>query len=401
MTQRLYYTDATRREFTARIVARQEVENGLAVRLDRTAFYPTSGGQPYDTGTINDIAVLDVWEDGDGEIWHLVKNPPQSDEVHGEIDWSRRFDHMQQHTGQHVLSAAFLRLLDAPTVSFHLGTQDSSIDLDTAELTWDTTLQVEAEVNRVIWENLPVEVHVVDEEEVHKFPLRRPPTVRDYVRIIWVRDYDASACGGTHVGSTGAIGLIKVTRIERYKGGVRVSFLCGGRALRDYQRVLRDVQQVSAELSVGTDELGETIARLRDENKDARRSLKVAQGELAAFEAERLWRDTREEDGVRWIAMHLENRTFEQARAIASLLSARPLTLALLAVSDAKGTRLVCQRSEDLPQIDAAAVLGTAAKSLGGRGGGNAGQAQGGAPAHPHETISDALSKAVIAAEPD
>ncbi|MEJ2237406.1 MAG: DHHA1 domain-containing protein, partial [Gemmatimonadales bacterium] len=171
-----------------------------------------------------------------------------------------------------------------------------------------------------------------------------------------------------------------------------------GRALRDYQRVLRDVQQASAELSVGPDELGDAIARLRDENKEARRSLKATQGELAAFEAERLWRDAREEDGVRRIVMHLEDRTFEQARAIGSLLSSRPLTLTLLAVSDAKGTRLVCQRSEDMMQIDAAAVLSSAAKSLGGRGGGNAGQAQGGAPAHSHETILDALRKAAVAA---
>jgi alanyl-tRNA synthetase len=401
MTQRLYHTDANRREFTARIVAREERENGMALRLDRTAFYPTSGGQPYDTGKINDIAVIEVWEDDHGEVWHLVDNPPQSDEVHGEIDWSRRFDHMQQHSGQHLLSAAFVHLLDAPTVSFHLGRQDSSIDLDTTELTWDAAFQVEAEVNRVIWKNLPVEIHVVDEEEIHKVPLRKPPTVSGKIRVIWVRDYDASACGGTHVEHTGAIGLIKVTRIERYKGGVRVSFLCGGRALRDYQRVLRDVQQVSAELSVGPDELGDAIARLRDENKEARRSLKATQGELAAFEADRLWRDAREENGVRRIVMHLEDRTFEQARAIASLLSARPLTLALLAVSDAKGTRLVCQRSEDMTQIDAAAVLSSAAKSLGGHGGGNAGQAQGGAPTHSHETILDTLTKAAVAAEPD
>jgi alanyl-tRNA synthetase len=400
MTQRLYYTDATRREFTARIVARQESEDGLALRLDRTAFYPTSGGQPHDTGMLNEVAVLDVWEDDDGQVWHLVENPPQSDEVHGQIDWSRRFDHMQQHSGQHLLSAAFLRLLDAPTTGFHLGTHDSTIDLDTTELTWEAVFQVEAEVNRVIWENHSVEIHVVDEEEIHKVPLRRPPKVKGKIRIIWVRDYDASACGGTHVDHTGAVGLVKVTRIERYKGGVRVSFLCGARALRDYQHVLHDVQRVSAAMSVGSDEFGEAVARLREENKEVRRSLKAAQDELASFEAERLWNQAIEEGGVRRIVMHLEDHDFGQARAIASLLSTRPRTLALFAVSEIKGTRLVCQRSDDLTQLDAAAILGAAAKSLGGRGGGTATQAQGGAPAHPHQAILEALTKAAVAEGP-
>jgi len=396
MTERLYYKDATRTEFTARIMARKQSEDGLAVRLDRTAFYPTSGGQPHDTGTLSGSAVLDVWEDDAGEVWHLVDNPPPTDEVHGEIDWSRRFDHMQQHSGQHLLSAAFLRLLDAPTISFHLGTQDSSIDLDIVELTWETVFQVEAEVNRIIWENHAVEIHIVDEREIHKVPLRRPPKVSGKIRVIWVRDYDASACGGTHVGHTGEVGLVKVTRVERYKGGVRVSFLCGSRALRNYQSVLRDVQQVSADLSVSSAEFAEAVVRLGEENKEIRRSLKATQAGVVAFEAEHLWNQAFEEGGVRRILLHLDDHTFEQARAIASLLSARPRTLALLAVSEVKGTRLVCQRSDDLTQLDAAAILGTAAKLLGGRSGGTSSQAQGGAPTHSHEAISEALTKAAV-----
>ncbi|UCG87249.1 MAG: alanyl-tRNA editing protein [Gemmatimonadota bacterium] len=397
MTERLYHADSMLREFSARVVARHESDRGPAVQLDRTAFYPTSGGQPYDTGKLNDIAVLDVWEDESGEIWHRLERFPQGDAVRGQIDWERRFDHMQQHSGQHLLSGAFKRVLKAPTVSFHLGTEESFIDLDFPELDWDSVFRVEAEVNRVIWENKPMEVHVVDQAEIHKIPLRRPPQVSGKIRVIWIRDYDAVACGGTHVSHTGAVGLVKVTRVEHYKGGMRVGFLCGKRALLSYQRVLRGLQEASADLSVHTEELGEAVARLQDETKQVRRALRAAHGELAALEAERLWSAAPEDHGARQVVAHLQERTFDQAVALATQLSSRPSTVVLLAVSDAKGTRLVCQRSDDLPQADAAAILRRAAETLGGRGGGTAAQAQGGAPARPRKAILEALRSAITA----
>jgi alanyl-tRNA synthetase len=391
MTERLYYTDSTLREFTARVVAQQESERGPAVRLDRTAFYPTSGGQPHDTGMLSDVAVLDVWEDGKGDVWHLLDRLPPSDEVRGEIDWERRCDHMQQHSGQHLLSGAFVRVLEAPTISFHLGTDDSHIDLAIPDVTWDEAFRVEEEVNRVIWENHPVEIHVLDQAELHKVPLRRPPQVTGKIRVIWMRDCDAAACGGTHVSETAAVGLIKITRLERYKGGVRVGFLCGKRALADYQRVLRGLQEVSAGLSVHQNELGEAVRRLQEEQRQARRELKAIQSQLAAFEAERLWAETPEDNGLRRVITFLEGHTFEQALAIASQLSTHPRTLAFLAVSEAKGTRLVCQRSDDLNEVDAVSILRRAAVALGGRGGGRPELAQGGAGAQPPEAILQAL----------
>ncbi len=364
-----------------------------------TAFYPTSGGQPYDTGKLNGIAVLDVWEDDEDAVWHLLEQLPEGDEVGGEIDWERRFDHMQQHSGQHLLSAAFIRLLEAPTIGFHLGADESSIDLDTPDLAWDTAFQVEAEVNRVIWENHPVEIHFVDQDAIHEVPLRKPPQVSGTIRVIWVPGYDASACGGTHVARTGTVGIVKISRIERHKGGVRVSFVSGGRALRDYQRALRGLQQASTDLSIHPNELGETVGRLQHELKETRRKLKATQGDLVAFEAERLWSETPELDGVRRVTAYLPDRSFEQARSVASQLSGHSRTLALLAVSESKGTRLVCSRSNDLPDLDASAILRRAAETLGGRGGGTAQQAQGGAEAQPRQTILQALQGAALKAE--
>jgi len=399
MTERLYYHDATLCQFTARVLEQKQTDRGPAVRLDRTAFYPTSGGQPFDVGKLNGIAVLDVWEDNEDAVWHLLEQLPEGDAVGGEIDWERRFDHMQQHSGQHLLSAAFVRLLDAPTIGFHLGAADSSIDLVTPDLTWETAFQVEAEVNRIIWENHPVEIHFVDQAEIHQIPLRKPPQVSGTIRVIWVPGYDASACGGTHIDRTGAVGSVKITRIERYKGGVRVGFVCGGRAIRHYQRAFRGLQEASADLSVHQSELGEAVRRLQDELKETRRKLKAAEGDLVALEAERLWRETTEVGGVRRVTAYLPDRSFEQARSIASQLSSHPRTLALLAVSEAKGTRLVCSRSEDSPELNASAILRHAAETLGGRGGGTAQQAQGGAETKPQEVILQALQSAAVKME--
>jgi alanyl-tRNA synthetase len=393
-TVRLYYTDSMLREFTARIVERQDTERGPAVRLDRTAFYPTSGGQPHDLGTLGGERVLDVWDDEAGEVWHRLERFPEGDEVNGVIDWDRRFDHMQQHTGQHLLSAAFLDLRQAPTLSFHLGTDDSSIDLSLAGLTWDDAFAVEAHVNRVIWEDHPVDIRVFREDEIHQVPLRKPPQVRGPVRVVWIPDVDASACGGTHVPRTGAIGLLKVVRLERYKGGTRVGFVAGGRALAHYQRVLRGLQTVGADLSVHVDQVPETVARLQSELKAARRDLEAARDALMAAEAERVWAETPVTDGTRRVVAYRADWGPDHLAALAAHLAARPRTAALLAGNDAKGVRLMCRRSDDLAEVDAAAVLRRAVERLGGKGGGNAQQAQGGAPAAAPEVIVSALREA-------
>lgn len=399
MTDRLYYDDATLTTFDARVVDSRSTERGWAVCLDRTAFYPTSGGQPHDTGTLGGLPVRDVWDDESDAVWHLIDVPLAADEVGGRVDWPRRFDHMQQHTGQHLLSAAFVEVFDANTIGFHLGVESSTIDLDIDHLAWEAAFRAEDEVNRVVWENRPVTIHHVTLDDLGDIPLRKPPQVTGDIRVIWVKGYDASACGGTHVRSTGEVGLIKITGIERYKGGVRVSFLCGERALRDYRRALHIVRETSADLSVGQDALRETVARIQDDSKATRKALNQAQSALVQIEAERLWVATPEIGGVRRIAAHWPDRAFNDARAIAAQLREQPRTLLLLAVTEDKGVRLVCARSDDLSQFDAGALLREAAGALGGRGGGSPVMAQGGAEAHPHETIV-AVLRATIAQTP-
>ncbi|MBN2392256.1 MAG: hypothetical protein JXR84_16125 [Anaerolineae bacterium] len=407
MTRHLYYNDATLITFDARIVAQRETERGLAVQLDQTAFYPTSGGQPHDTGSLAGIPVVDVWDEedagGPGVIWHLVEAAPAAtvgDIVHGNavhcvIDWPRRFDHMQQHTGQHILSAACVELFQGNTIGFHLGSEASTIDLDLPQLTWEAAFKIEDTANHVIWENRPVTIHTVTRDDLGDIPLRKPPRVTGDIRVIWVEGYDASACGGTHVRSTAEIGLLKITGIERYKDGMRITFLCGGRALRDYRRVLHILRTASGNLSVAQDEVPQAVIRQQEELKTTRRALNKAQNQLIEFEADRLWDATPEVADIRRIGIHWTDRPFAEARAIAGRLRERPHTLLLLAVSEDDGVRLVCARSDDLPHIDARTILQDVAQALGGRGGGSPSIAQGGTPPHPHETIAEMLKRTV------
>ncbi len=395
MTERLYYTDAYQLHFEAVLLEQQSTPRGPAVRLDRTAFYPTSGGQPHDIGSLNGVPVVEVWADEDtGMIWHLLAAPlalPERATVVGQVDEERRRDHRQQHTGQHLLSAAFLRRLQAPTVSFHLGRDVSTIDLERTSLTWDEALAIEDEANQVIWENRPVTVHLVDPDDLERFHLRRPPQVTGKVRIIVIAGYDANPCGGTHVQQTGEIGQLKIVALERYKGGVRVSFVCGQRALRAHRQTLHLMQQVALALTVGQEEVPAAVTRLQEELKALRKDVSRLKEALLEAEAAALWEATPLVQGRKIIRAYWPERSFEEARWIAGHLRARPQTLVLLACGPAQAVKLVCARSDDWPELNAGALLRALLESLGGKGGGAPQVAQGGVSLSNAEALLSAL----------
>src|SRR5438034_4512480 len=250
MSNRLYYTDPYLREFDATITRVERDAGRALVTLDRTAFYPTTGGQPFDTGTLGGFPVVDVVDDESGSVTHVIElsggDLSAGQAVHGAIDWPRRFDHMQQHTGQHVLSAAFHRLFDVRTVSFHLGATVSTIDL-ARELAPRDLAAAEGEANRIVWENRPVTIRYADAEDASRMLLRKKPKRGGTLRLIDVEEWDLSACGGTHVARSGAIGVIAIGSWERFKGGQRIEFVCGGRAL-DRLRSLRDAASAAMRL---------------------------------------------------------------------------------------------------------------------------------------------------------
>ena len=284
MTERLYYSDPYLAEFDAHVLRVEPYDGRRAAVLDRTAFYPTSGGQPFDTGRLGGTTVTDVVDREDGVILHVLDGDLEPGPVHGTIDWSRRFEHMQQHTGQHVLSAAFDRILKARTESFHLGSASSTIDLNRTVSAGDIE-RAEDEANRVVWEDRRVGIRFADAADVAKLPLRKESAREGTLRLIEVTDFDISACGGTHVSRTGAIGAITVQSAERFRGGTRVEFLCGVRVLRGF-RALRDTVSASVRLvSVLPAELPAGIERMQTDAKETKRQLKDLQTRLSGFEA--------------------------------------------------------------------------------------------------------------------
>jgi alanyl-tRNA synthetase len=375
VTERLYYTDPYAVEFDANVLGIEQHDGRPSAVLDRTAFYPASGGQPADTGTLNDARVVDVVDADDGRVLHVVDGRLDAGPVRGRIDWARRFDHMQQHTGQHVLSAAFDRLLQARTESFHLGTTASTIDL-AREVTPPEIARAEDEANRIVWEDRAVHIRFADAEEAAALPLRKEPARGGRLRLIEVEQFDLSACGGTHVARTGAIGVIAVTSSERFRGGTRVEFVCGGRALQSH-RALRDAVGASVRaLSVLPGELAAGIERLQADAREARRDIKALQLRLAGHEAAALAARGEALGSLTLVVEALQDWDAAGLKSIAAAVAERPRHVAVL-FGAGPPVAIVAARASDVA-LDCGAVLREITKRFGGKGGGRAELAQGG-----------------------
>jgi alanyl-tRNA synthetase len=375
MTERIYYRDPYCRRFEAVVTRAFEHDGRPAVTLDRTAFYPTSGGQPFDTGRLGDVTVAETI-DLEHSIAHVVAEPIQEGAaVVGEIDWPRRFDHMQQHSGQHVLSAAFDRLFDNRTMSFHMGADMSTIDLQREAGAADIERAADA-ANTVVWEDRPVAIRFASPAEAATLPLRKEPIRQGPLRLIEVEGYDLSACGGTHVARTGGIGLIAVLGAERFRGGTRLTFACGKRAL-DALRTYRDAVAGSVRsLSVLPAELPAAVERLQGEGKDLRRRIKSLQESLAVHEAARLLSAATQAGVVRVAVDVVAGWDAPGLKAIASAAAAAGSAIVAL-VSASTPAIVVIARSPGVA-LDAGAVLKQLTERFGGRGGGKPDLAQGG-----------------------
>lgn len=377
MTERLYYDNPDQQEFEATVTAVTARDDRWVVILDRTAFYPASGGQPFDTGLLGDRRVVEVNESDDGVVEHVAEGafaPGQP--VRGRIDWGRRLDHMQQHTGQHVLSAAFDRLHGVRTESFHLGTSASTIDL-AREVTPEEIARAETEANTIVWEDRVVSIRYASPEEAAALPLRKETLRPGRLRLIEVTDFDLSACGGTHVSRTGRIGVIAVSGWERFRRGTRIEFVCGGRALDRFRRLRDSVSASIKLLSVEPEEVGDAIARVQNDSKDLRRELKRLRERLAAFEADALFDDAaREPGGAVIVARSMDGYDAAGLRSLAGTAVSKPSRVAIVCSAD-RPISLAIARSKDVA-LDAGALLRAVTERFGGRGGGNPELAQGG-----------------------
>jgi alanyl-tRNA synthetase len=403
MTDRLYYHDPYLKEFDAVVQRTERRDQRLVVTLDRSAFYPTSGGQPFDVGFLGPYPVVEVVDEEDGSVAHVLDDQALSvapgtpalepgAAVRGSIDWRRRFDHMQQHTGQHVLSAAFDRLFGIRTVSFHMGAIASTIDL-AREATTAEIAVAETEANRIVWENRPVSIRYASAEEAARMPLRKESVRGGTLRLVDVEGFDLSACGGTHVARTGGIGVIAVASWERFKGGQRLEFLCGGRAL-DRWRILRDAVTASVrQVSVQPEELAGAIERLQSEAKEQKRSVVALQGDLARYRAVELAASGEEvrlkpDTTCRLVARALDADA-NGLKAMATAIVAAPGYLVAL-VSVSQPALVVVARSADV-DLSAQQLLAGLVAKFGGRGGGKPDFAQGGGLAAPADQIIAAL----------
>ncbi len=391
MTERLYYSDSYLGTFEARVVDRLEVNGQPAVILDRTAFYPEGGGQPSDRGTLNRVEVVDVQtRESDDEVLHILSATLDKEAVTGVVDRARRFDLMQQHTGQHILSQAFVHTANAETVSFHLNPDPSegalTIDLSQAALTPAQIDQAEEFANVLVYENRPVIARFVNDEELRSLPLRKPPKVDRAIRIVEIQGFDWSACGGTHVARTGEVGVIKIVKAEKRGTETRIEFRCGHRALIDYRRKHQLISQAASDLTIGFWELDQAIRRMQADAKAARKQLLDADARLQQYEARDLLSSIEPHGDFSLIAQTWLDRDAAYLKRMANLLVAQPRTVALLGATG-QALSLVFARSKDLP-IDLAALLKMAAARLGGKGGGSPDFAQAGGPAVSEEQLA-------------
>jgi alanyl-tRNA synthetase len=385
MTDRLYYHDSFLYNFDAEI--RSVVETPRpALILDRTAFYPTSGGQIHDTGwlvsTDKRLHVTEVSEAEDGRIVHYLDAPLKDAQpgtrVRGEIDAARRRDHMQQHSAQHVLSAAFVSLFNMPTVSFHMADDYCSIDLDTPSLNRDQVEAAERAANEIMIENRSVEVRYVTRDEAEKLGLRKlPPAERDQLRLIDIRDWDLTACGGTHVSSTGQIGGILLRKTEKARQGYRVEFVAGQRAVSTARRDFSTLTETAALFSAGIYDVPQQARKALDEVKSLRKQREQSLEELASAQATTLLTETSETNGRKLVIRTFSDRDLNFLKLLGQKLTRQSSAVIALLATESPQPALVFAQSAGQPH-DMGALLKETMAKLGGRGGGSKDLAQGG-----------------------
>jgi alanyl-tRNA synthetase len=393
MTDRLYYQDSFLYDFDAEV--RDVVESPRpALILDRTAFYPASGGQGFDTGwiTSNSDAKFRVTEVADmegGRVVHYLEAPLHDSQkevlkpgtrVYGQIDAARRRDHMQQHSGQHVLSAAFIRLYNMPTVSFHMADDYCSIDLDTPALTKEQIESAERLANEIILENRAVDIRFVTREEAGKLGLRKVPvTDRDELRIIDIRDWDLSACGGTHVNQTGQIASILLRKAEKVRQGWRVEFVAGQRAVATARRDFTALTEAAALFSAHIYDVPQQARKSLDEIRTLRKQREQSQEELAAAQAAAMLAETAETNGRKLVVRTLTDRDLNFVKLLAQKLTRLCTNAVALLATTSPQPSLVFAQSAGQP-FDMGALMKETMAKLGGRGGGSKDLAQGGMP---------------------
>lgn len=402
MTERLDYLDAYQTHFTAQVCALQTWRAQTAVILDRTCFYPTAGGQLHDTGLLGGINVVDVVAE-QGEVLHILASPPPfgvGDAVDGIIDWARRYDHMQQHSGQHLLSQLFYQRYGYETLSVHFGREESTLDLDVARLDPVRLEEIEQAANALAYYTLEIRAYFVDDREVIGLPLRRPPAVTGQIRIVEIDGLDYSACGGTHVYTTAEIAPIKLLRQERRRDQTRLTFLCGLRAIQDYRTSHRLLLESAAIFNTEPANVPALTQRLHAQVRDLQRENTLLQEQVLGHEVAALLATAPRIEGAALIEYLAADRPIDVLKQMAALLRTQPQAIGLLASTAGDKLTVIFCRSDDLT-LHVGNLLRDVLAAFGGRGGGRPEYAQGGgvAPAVAADLLAHAAARITQDAE--
>jgi len=362
-TRRLYFEDAYRTEFGAIILERLTYEGRPAVVLDQTCFYPESGGQPADRGSLQGVPVADVQEI-DGKILHLLNAEIAPDRVEGSVDWSRRFDHMQQHSGQHILSQSFVEVLGGETRSFHLGQEASTVEIGIGSVTEEEAGRVEKRANDILFQDREIKTYFVEEALIGSVPLRKPSQKQGSIRVVEMEAFDYSACGGTHCRRTGEVGLIKITRWDKIRDNVRFEFLCGGRALRDYALKTTVLRSLCRQLTASQEGLPASVEKLSQESKSANKDIRRLREIQARYEALEII----EKNPGRLICGLLTAKTAEEMKLLALNIIRTKECAVAFTLHGPEHDRLLCGRSDglDVNLRDLVPIIFSQAKGKGG-----------------------------------
>lgn len=377
MSEKVYQSNPYIREITSNIIKKEYSNGKFYITLDRTIFYPhMSGGQPRDYGTINGENIIDVYEQ-DNEIIHVLTDNIIEDKVTLNIEWNKRFDHMQQHTGQHILSSAFMKLYNGETCGFHLGSQYITIDINIPNLSHKDIEIVEKFANQIVFSNFNIKTYIIGQKDVSSLPLRKSPSVDNNIRIVEIDNIDYSPCSGTHTRATGEVGLIKIRKFEKYKGMTRIEFVCGGRALLDYSIKNTQINNISGLLSSKDNECFEAANRLMDENRALIKEMKLLREELLNYKSLELLNNSLTHKNIKIITKIFTDVDFNEIRYISNNLLNLENTIVLFGLKNEEKCQFIMGKSKNII-IDIKNIFNIMIENINGKGGGNNFLVQGG-----------------------
>ncbi len=377
MTEKIYLHNPYLKELNTKIVKKEYSNNKFYLTLNRTIFFPNmSGGQPKDIGTINGIEVEDVYEEKD-EIIHIVRNDIKQKNVKLAIDWNHRFDCMQQHTGQHILSTAFNKLLNANTIGFHLGQEYVYIDVAIRSLNSEFINKIEKFANKIIFSNFEIKKYYIDKNEVSKLPLSKSPSVNSNIRIVEIDNIDYNPCCGTHTRSTGEVGLIKIRKFENYKGNTRIEFVCGNRALKDFSWKNSQINQISNLLSIKDTQCLNSVRKIYDDNKKYQKTIKKQKEELLRYKSKELIDESIIYKDKKIIIKLFSYNNFNEIRNIATNLIENNDIIVVFGLLNNEKCQLIMACSDNI-NINMKEVFDSVIHIIDGNGGGSTKIVQGG-----------------------